>query len=150
METKLITSVDTEENWEGPGSGKNPDVSNVYKIPSLQKNYFDKFNIIPVYLLTYPVATDLKSISILNEIHKSGRCEIGMHLHNWSSPPFTKEDIIKKSHQFRLPYSVEKQKIYDLTRIIEKNFEKRPVTFRAGRWGADGKTIKILSDLDIK
>ena len=118
MNTKLLLTIDAEENWEGPGSDKKPDVSNIYKIPELQKDYFDRFNIRPVYLITYPVATDQKCISSLNEINQGGRCEIGAHLHHWNSPPFNEKDVIEKSFQFRLPHALEKRKIEDLTNII--------------------------------
>jgi hypothetical protein len=147
VNTKLLVTIDTEENWEGPGEAKGPNLSNIYKIPELQKNIFDKFNVKPAYLLTYSVATDQKSISMLKEIFGSGRCEIGTHLHNWNSPPFTEKDVWEKSYHFKLPYSVEKQKISALTKIIQDNFKVQPVTFRAGRWGADGETIKILSEI---
>lgn len=150
MKTKLLVTVDTEENWEGPGSNKKPNVSNVYKIIELQKDVFDKFNVRPVYLITYPVATDPNSVSILNEVNKSGKCEIGTHLHNWNSPPFTEKDVWEKSYHFKLPYSLEKQKISDLTKIIQDNLKTQPVTFRAGRWGADGETIKILIEIGYK
>ena len=150
MKAKLLVTIDAEENWEGPGSDKEPDVSNVYKLPDLQRNVFDKFNIRPVYLITYPVARDQRCMSLLGEICQSGKCEIGTHLHNWNSPPFTEQDVIEKSYHFRLPYTLEKQKIADLTCMIQDNFKARPVTFRAGRWGADGETIKILAELDYK
>ena len=150
MKTKLLITVDAEENWEGPGSARQPDVSNIYDIPDLQKGCFDRFNIRPVYLLTYPVAIDQKAVLIFKSILDSGRCEVGAHLHNWNSPPFTEQDVLRKSFQYTLPYDVEKRKISDLTNIIQDNFGTRPVTFRAGRWGGDGETIKILSELDYK
>lgn len=148
--TKLLITIDTEENWEGPGSSKKPDVSNIYMIPELQKNVFDKLNIHPVYLVTYPVAADPRSALLLSEISGSGKCEIGAHLHNWNSPPFTEKDVIEKSYQFRLPYAIEKQKIAGLTQIIKQNLKTCPHIFRAGRWGADGETIKILAELGYK
>jgi hypothetical protein len=57
---------------------------------------------------------------------------------------------LEKSYHFKLPYSLEKQKISDLTKVIQDNFKVQPVTFRAGRWGADGETIKILSEIGYK
>jgi peptidoglycan/xylan/chitin deacetylase (PgdA/CDA1 family) len=147
---KLLVTIDTEENWEGPGSLAIPNVSNVYEIPRLQEEYFDEFGIKPVYLVTFPVATDSKCIDILKMLYRKGKCEIGAHLHNWNSSPFTEKDVFEKSYQFRLPYNVEKQKIKDLTDVIEKNIGTRPVSFRAGRWGADGETIKILLELGYK
>jgi hypothetical protein len=52
MNPMFLISVDLEENWEGPGSTARPDVSNVYEIPGLQKNIFDKLNIRPISLLS--------------------------------------------------------------------------------------------------
>jgi hypothetical protein len=146
----MLVTVDTEENWEGPGSDKSPDTSNILNIPSLQREYFDPLGITPVYLVAYPVAVDEKCVSILKEIQNSGRCEIGAHLHHWDVPPASKKDVLEKSSQCRLPYHVERSKIEKLTNVIHRAFGKRPVTFRAGRWAADGDTIKILAELGYK
>jgi peptidoglycan/xylan/chitin deacetylase (PgdA/CDA1 family) len=150
METKLLVTVDTEEDWQGPGEAKEPTVNNIYQVPGLQKDIFDGFGIKPVYLATHTVVTDPNSVTMLKELYRSGRCEIGAHLHSWFVPPIEKQDIIKKNFQFSLPYSIEKQKVETLTRAIEENFQIRPVSFRAGRWGADGETIKILAELGYK
>lgn len=150
MATKLLITVDTEENWEGPGSDKKPDVGNIYKLPEMQKDCFDRLNIRPVYLVTYPVVTDQRCVALLKEVRDSGRCEIGGHLHQWDVPPYTEKDVLEKSVQCRLPRDVEKSKTELLTDKIEKEFGLRPVTFRAGRWGADAETINILAELGYK
>ncbi|MCM8760898.1 MAG: polysaccharide deacetylase family protein [Candidatus Omnitrophica bacterium] len=150
MGTKLIVTVDAEENWEWPGSSKWPDTANIRFIPELQKDIFDSIGVRPVYLVTYPVATDKESASILKDIYYSGRCEIGAHLHRWNVPSSTRDDVIAKSAQCRLSRELEKHKIELLTRKLEESFGVRPVTFRAGRWAADGETIEILAELGYK
>lgn len=147
MNTKLLVTIDTEEDWPRPGSDNIPGVDNIYKIPELQEKVFDEFGVRPVYLLTHSVATDPRSVSVIGEISAGGKCEIGAHLHHWHMPPYTGEDLFKKLPQFKLPAEIEKRRIRCLTRTIEAAFKIRPVTFRAGRWGADGETIKILADL---
>jgi hypothetical protein len=150
METKLLVTIDTEEDWQGPGEAPAPTTNNIYQIPRLQEAVFDKFGVRPVYLVSYVVAIDPRSIAVLKGIQSGGRCEIGAHLHHWNVPPYVENDVLKKSPQCSLPYAVERKKIEDLTNILQKNFEIRPVTFRAGRWAADGETIKILAGVGYK
>jgi hypothetical protein len=150
MNPKLLVSIDTEEDWQGPGETPEPTVRNICAIQDLQGNIFDEFHIKPVYLVSYIVVIDSKSVAILKNIQDSGRCEIGAHLHHWNLPPFTKKDVFEKASQCRLPYHVERSKIEKLTNVIHRAFGKRPVTFRAGRWAADGDTIKILAELGYK
>lgn len=148
--TKLLVTVDTEENWTNGSPARMANVSNVHKIQELQNDYFDLFSITPTYLVNYPVAADKLCVKLLKEMCDSARCEIGAHLHHWYSPPFTEADVVSKSPQCKLPYEVEKQKMKDVTDILEREIGIRPVSFRAGRWCADGETIRILAELGYK
>lgn len=148
-ETKLLVTVDVEEDWQGPGEAPEPTLKNIGQIPGLQR-IFKAFKVRPVYLVDYPVAVDSKSIAILKGIFDEGRCEIGTHLHSWFVSPVEQKDIFNKVFQYKLPRHIEKQKIEAMTKIMEENFKIKPITFRAGRWGADGETIQLLSELGYK
>jgi hypothetical protein len=96
------------------------------------------------------MAMSEKFIKKIGPYQIEGRAEIGAHLHPWTTPPFiplTENDA--KYHPFPHEYSEEvlKEKLTILTETIEKNFGTRPLTFRAGRYGFDGKVASILSDL---
>ena len=55
----------------------------------------------------------------LREIHASGRCEIGAHLHPWVSPPFDEEVNARNSYPGNLPRELERKKLAELVDAIE-------------------------------
>jgi len=86
----LVVTIDTEEDNWGQYSADSFSIENIKKIPALQE-MFDEFSVVPTYLVTYPVATNRESVEILKDILQRGKCEIGMHCHPWSTPPFDEE-----------------------------------------------------------
>ena len=143
----LVITIDTEEDNWGDYSSESFGIDNIKKIPSLQK-IFDEFNIIPTYLVTYPVATNKVSVNILREILRQGKCEIGMHCHPWSTPPFEEERNPYNSMLCNLPYELQYKKMSALHEVIEKNFGVRVKSFRAGRWGYNETVSKVIRSLD--
>ena len=77
---KLIITIDTEEDNWGQFDAQKFTVENIERIPILQ-DLFDSFGFKPTYLLSYPVATNDRAISILKSILDRDRCEIGNHCH---------------------------------------------------------------------
>ncbi|BHH86295.1 polysaccharide deacetylase family protein [Desulforhopalus sp. 52FAK] len=146
----FIVTIDTEEdNWSKYSVNENP-VSNIEKVISLQK-LFDKYQIRPTYLITYPVATNTRSVEILKTIQDAGKCEIGMHCHPWNTPPFDKERIIQKEATMlcNLPEKLVLEKMKILHNTISKNFSAAPTSFRAGRWGFGPAVAKALVQLNF-
>ena len=142
---KLIITIDTEEdNWARYSATENP-VENIEKIVHLQK-LFDRFEIKPTYLVTYPVATNPRSIEILKRILEEGRCEIGMHCHPWNTPPFDETAAISERDTMlcNLPEAVVHEKMSVLHDAIRKSFGIVPVSFRAGRWGFGPPVARAL------
>ena len=68
------------------------EVKNAERLPALQA-LCDEYGVRPTYLVTHEMATRPESAPILRGLARSGRCEIGAHLHPWSSPPFRPEDL---------------------------------------------------------
>jgi hypothetical protein len=146
---KLIITIDTEEDNWGQYAPRGHTLGNIEKIPHLQ-DIFDSFHAKPTYLVTYPVATDETSISLLREIEKSGRCEIGMHCHPWNTPPFEEDLNEGNSMLCNLPHDLQHKKLSILHNTIRKNFGIDPVSFRSGRWGYDQRVAENLFDLGYK
>ncbi len=146
---RLAVTIDTEEDNWGDYTNTSYSVENIKRIPSLQK-IFNEYNVIPTYLVTYPVATNRESVEILKAIHREGMCEIGMHCHPWSTPPFEEERIPYNSMLCNLPYDLQQKKMSALHVAIEKNFGIRPKSFRAGRWGYNGDTAMVLKELGYR
>ncbi|MFZ3137482.1 MAG: polysaccharide deacetylase family protein [Thermodesulfovibrionales bacterium] len=146
---KLVITIDTEEDNWGDFSPTDYTLENISRIPILQE-IFDKFQVKPTYLLTFPVANDDKSVSILKPILDDGRCEIGTHCHPWNTPPL--EEIIsdRNSMLCNLPEDLQFRKIKLLHETIVKNFSIKPVSFRSGRWGYNGSVARNLHKLGYK
>ncbi len=143
---KLVVTIDTEEdNWGGYNAGEYT-LENILKIPALQ-HLFDKFSVKPTYLITYPVATDERSLAVLREIHEGKRCEIGAHCHPWNTPPLEEEKTDVNSMLCNLPPDLQYRKLSTLHEMIKKNLGSTPVCFRAGRWGYSKDVAKSLHSL---
>ena len=132
----LVVTIDTEEEglWSGNYTSE-ATVKNIAAIPRFQ-SLCDQFSIRPTYLITSPVAESPDAVKTLRSIHDAGRCEIGSHVHPWNSHPITSENTgARDSYLCNLPPGMQYAKLEQLTETIERNFGRRPVSFRAGRYG---------------
>lgn len=134
LPSKIVVSIDTEEDSWGEYQTASHAVTNIRRLPDLQK-LFDRFSIRPTYLVTYPVASDQESVGILKDLLGTGRCEVGAHLHPWNTPPLTEPLDSHHSMLCHLARDAQKAKLENLTYAIESAFGIRPRSFRAGRWG---------------
>jgi hypothetical protein len=143
----LLVTIDTEadDQWSAEGRERNA-VTNAERLPSLQA-LFDGFGVRPTYLLTWEMATRPESAPILRALAASRRCEIGAHLHPWSSPPFRPEDRAAHSYPHNLPDGLLERQLEELTGAIEQGIGVRPRTYRAGRNGLDGRSLRMLERL---
>jgi len=143
----LLVGVDTEadDQWSRVGR-RELKVTNAEKLPALQ-SLFEAFGVRPTYLVTHEMATRPESAPILKELGRSGHCEIGAHLHPWSSPPFRQQDLENHTYPCNLPKDLLDRQLAELTQTIEQHLGVRPTTYRAGRNGLDGKTLPILERL---
>ncbi|MBT6691328.1 hypothetical protein HOB10_03280 [Candidatus Parcubacteria bacterium] len=146
---KFIITVDTEADNEWQRLDKIK-VENIKFLPRFQA-LCEKYEFKPTYLLTYDVASDKESVSILKPWQDSGQAEIGAHLHPWSNPPMTKERSWETKHH-RFPHDLSedelKSKMETLTNVIKDNFQIMPKSFRAGRWGFDKRVAKEITRLN--
>ncbi len=149
----FTVTVDTEADnaWEIP---ERLELKNIAEIPKFQ-DLSEKYSVIPTYLVSYECASRDEAITVLKPISDSGRCEIGHHLHVWSTPPFQEEGFPRidtawlHAYQSELPDSLFREKAHNLCEAIEKVYGKRPKSHRAGRWGIDERTINWLIENDF-
>lgn len=146
---KFIITVDTEEDdqWSKDGQKGTENVNFIPRFQSLAENY----GFPPTYLVTYGMARDERLREILEPRHDDGLLEVGAHLHPWDNPPdvqLTPDD--QKHHP--LPHELQedmfRDKMTHLTDAIREGFGKRPVSYRAGRWGFSAANARILTELD--
>ncbi len=152
MDRYFIITVDTEGdnlwNWHLGDAIYTENAKYVARFQTLCEKY--KFK--PVYLVNYEMAQSDILVKLLKEKERQGLCEIGMHLHAWNTPPFYElpnnydgcpyiteypEDLIREKHSYLLDY-------------IEKRFESKPISYRAGRWATNDVLFNILDELGFK
>lgn len=146
----LVVVIDTEEgfDWGMPHSREQVDVSAMGDLYRVQ-DIFDRYQIVPCYVIDYPVASQQAGYEYLRRVHQDGRCVIGAHLHPWVSPPHTEAVTRKNSFPGNLERSLEREKLSRLLDAIEESFDYRPITYKAGRYGIGPNSASILRELDL-
>ena len=147
----LITTVDAEEDfdWNRPFSRGATSVTSM-RSQHLAHRVFERFGVIPIYMVDFPVASKPEGREPLLELLKDGRCDIGAQLHPWVTPPFVERVSPRNSYQCNLPAELEQAKMRVLTAEIENVFGVRPRVFRAGRYGAGPNTASVLHQLGYR
>lgn len=146
-EVLLAITIDTEEEWNWNGPFPLPPFStrNAEKIGKFQ-TFCDKLGLKPTWLVDYAMAENPHTSAHLRDAVSAGRCEVGAHLHPWATPPLQEEVNETNSHILNLPPALVEEKLGHLTRKIETVFGRRPTSFRAGRWGLNGRLLRMLRD----
>jgi len=145
---ELLIIVDTEEefDWSTPFARENVATT---AIPAQARAHeiYDRFGIVPTYVVDYPVATDPAAVAFLRGLADAGKAEIGAHLHPWVTPPHEEEVSTFNSYQCNLPPALERAKIAALTDAIARGFDARPMVFKAGRYGFGANTARVIAEL---
>jgi glycosyltransferase involved in cell wall biosynthesis len=145
----IVTLIDAEETFDWthqPFSRASADVRSMSQ-QFLAHRIFDRYGVVPTYMIDYPVATQSDGCGPLRELLADARCDIGAQLHAWVTPPLTEELTARNSYPGNLPVALEYQKIDTLTKAIEDGLKMRPQIYRAGRFGAGPRTGDILRRL---
>ncbi|MEX0729669.1 MAG: hypothetical protein WED00_11920 [Aquisalimonadaceae bacterium] len=144
----LVITVDTEAD-DAWGDPERIALKNVAEIPRFQ-DLCERHGAMTTYLVAYECATRDESLRILQPLVAQGRCEIGHHLHVWTTPPFAREHPRGvdaewiAAYQYQLPEALFTAKADCLHAAIEDSFGVAPTAHRAGRWGVDQRTIDWL------
>ena len=132
---KLIVTVDTEDafdwkNLDDPGMRICPpeDV-----IPFQQ--ICDDVGVKPSYFITQSLLQDDETAAFFRDLHRQGKADLGLHLHQWVTPQGGTYSGEFYSFQMNLPNSSHEEKLADLVNSFKNaiGFEAR--THRAGRYG---------------
>ena len=121
-------------------------IGNIGALPKLQE-LFNKYDIRPTYLITYPVASEDLGIETLRSLLKQKNCEIGTHFHPWTTPPIHESEIQSAIFPFKLEKNLHRAKLINLTNSIKKSFNIEPKSYRAGRFGFDKIGLKLIEEL---
>lgn len=145
----FILTIDTEADnqWD---FGREITVKNIKYIKPFQA-LCEEYHVKPTYLVTSEVCSDEFAREFFSEVFSKGRCEIGAHLHSWTTPPFQDIDGYRYNdscHAYAtdLPTELLKEKVRNLTNHISNAFNVKPLSFRSGRYGFN----KILAEILVE
>ena len=144
----LLTTIDAEESfdWSRPFTREDHNLKAIGQ-QHFAHHVFEKHGVVPIYLVTYPVATREEGFRPLLEYLQDGRCEIGTQLHPWVTPPFEETVNMRNSFPGNLPAALEYEKLRILTDTISQAFGQRPRVYRAGRYGVGPASYDTLRRL---
>ena len=151
MKNFLIT-VDTEGDnlwlWK---PGEKITTENSLFIPRFQ-DLCEKYGLIPTYLTNYEMACDDRWVEREKKKETDGKCEIGMHIHAWNSPPDYELNMLYSGNPYITEYPTEimNEKIEFLKNFLEDRFETKMLSNRSGRWATDDRYFEILSRYGIQ
>ena len=145
----LLVIVDTEGEfaWDQPFNRNAIGTTSIASQSLMHAGVFDKFGIIPTYMVDWPVATTPTAVATLRRLLDAGHCEIGAHLHPWVSPPYEEALSDFNSYGGNLPRELEYDKLRLLTETIADAFGRHPLAFKAGRYGLGPHTAESIASL---
>lgn len=140
---KLIITIDNEEDnqWNANAEETTENAKHLIRF----QNLCDRFGFKPVYLTTYRMAKDPVFVDLAKEALRENKCEVGMHLHAWSTPPGY--DIGKvtneRSYLIEYPLEIMEEKISRLHDLLTSTFGEI-VSHRSGRWALNRQYLMLL------
>lgn len=143
----VLVTIDTECDKGSPGwhIKKPMSFENIPLQEKLLMPLFNKYGIVPTYLLSPEVLQDQRSVEQLKALDN---VELGTHLHEEFIAPNANYDADRtKNVQANLPLHIEKEKLKNLTNLFYEKTGVLPKSFRSGRFGSSKHTTKILADL---
>lgn len=147
----LTVVIDTEEefDWSMPFK-REGHTTEFHKHQACLQAIFDKNQIVPTYVVDYPVAACRGSVRLFQDLSRRGLAEIGVHCHPWVTPPFSERLDAFNSYHGNLPAELECAKILATREIVADQFGFAPKVFKAGRYGIGPRTFGILSELEFE
>ncbi len=150
MDKYFLISIDTEgdNQWN---TQKGITTENAKFLPRFQE-LCEKYDFKPVWLCNYEMVEDSFFVDYMKAKQDEGKCEIGMHLHAWYTPPEYNLNKINDQRDYLIEYPEEimRKKIQTMTNLIEEKFGIAPVSHRSGRWAMDSRYFKLLSEFGYK
>ncbi|GGC32099.1 hypothetical protein GCM10011504_07870 [Siccirubricoccus deserti] len=140
----LQVVIDTEADFDWD-RGISTDVGRVVSISGLDENFdsFRKHGIRPSLVIDHPVATHAEGGRIVRRLAEEG-CEIGVHLHSWTTPPMVEPRDDWHSFSGNMGAWLERRKLATLTHRVEALTGRKARIFKAGRYGLGPNTVDAL------
>jgi hypothetical protein len=154
MNRYLVITIDVEPDCSADWRYSSPLTFNgVHEgIGSRLQPLFNKYDIIPTYLINNVVLEDDASIETFRNLE--GKFEMGTHLHpEFIEPTKSEFDYAGKKGVANCCFydpEIEFGKIKSITDLFARRFNFQPTSFRAGRFSAGSNTLKSLEKLGYK
>jgi hypothetical protein len=145
MRPAFLITIDTEGDnlWAAPARIT---TENSRWIGRFQE-HCQRFGFKPTYLTDYHMVRCPIFSELGRKWVRQNLAEIGCHLHPWNTPPLrpiTANDDACGPYATEYPSALVGEKLDLLKRLLEKTFETRVISHRAGRWGFDGAYAQTL------
>ena len=149
--TRFLVFVDTEEefDWSRGFHRDNRSVGHIAALPNTHRRFADR-GVALTYMVDHPVATAPQAVEVIRHLLEDNRSTVGTQLHPWVNPPFDEEVSVFNSFAGNLPESLEAAKLVTLTEAIERAFGRRPIAYRAGRYGIGPSSFALLARLGYR
>ncbi|WP_022683221.1 polysaccharide deacetylase family protein [Sphingobium bisphenolivorans] len=149
--TRFMLFVDTEEefDWGAPFSRTAHGVTALNGMARGQ-SYFAAAGVKPVYVTDYPVIESDAAADLMGRWLADGAADIGAHLHPWVNPPHVEQVSAENSYVGFLPEAVEREKLEALSQRIAARFGRRPIAYRAGRYGVGPNSARLLEQAGFR
>ncbi|HEX7819564.1 MAG TPA: polysaccharide deacetylase family protein [Sphingobium sp.] len=142
---RFMLFVDTEEefDWEAPFDRTATQVTAMAGLARGQA-YFAAAAVRPVYLVDYPIVQSDAAVALLGQWLADGSADVGAHLHPWVTPPHEEQVGARNSFAGNLPDGLEQAKLLAQCTFMEERLGRRPLAYRAGRYGVGHATAHAL------
>ncbi|MET0250338.1 MAG: polysaccharide deacetylase family protein [Sphingobium sp.] len=149
--TRFTLFVDTEEefDWDAPFSRTGHGVSALGGMARGQA-FFAAAGVKPIYVTDYPVIDDDAAAAMMGQWVSDGAADVGAHLHPWVNPPHVEEVNAANSYAGSLPENLEREKLERLCARIAERLGKRPIVYRAGRYGVGANSARLLEEAGFR
>lgn len=149
--TAFIITADTEADDEWAGSPRRTH-RNISELPRFQR-LCEEFGAKPTYLVTHDVCQDGAGRDVIADLAQNGRCEIGTHLHAWTTPPIVAEiegDPAARPYLSEHTPEIQREKLAALTEMLTRVTGSRPTSYRGGRWDVDLTCLDLLAEQEYR
>lgn len=152
MNKKFLITLDTEgDNLWTYKQGEIIDTKNTEFLPRFQ-DLCEEFGFKPTWLVNYEMVKDNKFVQWARKKQDDGKCEIGMHIHAWNTPPLD-FDLPQKfdgqSYLIEYPENIMRQKFETTFSLLCDAFGKKPTSHRSGRWAMNQIYYDILVEHEM-
>lgn len=148
----FLITVDTEGDdlwhWRPNRPVTTENAAQIPKFQALCEQYGFK----PVYFTDYEMALEDRFATFAKQKVQEGKCEIGLHLHGWNTPPAypLTDRFGGDPYVTEYPMDVVEAKVATMMQLLKERFETEVTAHRSGRWATSAEYFDILAGFGIR